>query len=211
MGLSDDAMTIFRSDDVDETARFDIEDAEILVHAREVGARLRVLRHQLGWSLEDVEKRSSQEITASELRAYEAGERAISFFGFRRLIRLYGVSGDQLRQASTTNPLGGFETDGDDRRVLLPFVDPQEPVQVGSGPVVPQVRAYCVEEGPSVRNHLSIGTAVMVRTRYLRTWTRGFEVAELLGDRYRLRRLSDNSLLGGTFAFEEVLPVSVGA
>jgi hypothetical protein len=50
----------------------------------------------------------------------------------------------------------------------------------------------------------------MVRTRYLRSWTSGFEVAEVLGEGYRVRRLSDNSLLGGTFAFEEVLAVSVG-
>ena len=53
---------------------------------------------------------------------------------------------------------------------------------------------------------LDVGTVVMVRTRYLGSWVTGFEVAELLHDGYRLRRLSDGTLLAHEVDFESVRP-----
>jgi transcriptional regulator with XRE-family HTH domain len=65
-------------------------------YIRAVGARLRVVRNQLGLSLQAVEATSSQEFKASVLGAYERGERAVSVSRLQRLAKLYGVSVDQL-------------------------------------------------------------------------------------------------------------------
>jgi len=65
-------------------------------YIRAVGARLRVVRHQIGLSLQAVESTSNLEFKASVLGAYERGERAISVSRLQRLARLYRVSGDQL-------------------------------------------------------------------------------------------------------------------
>jgi len=46
--------------------------------------------------------------------------------------------------------------------------------------------------------------AVIVRTRYLGSWTRGFEIAELLDDGYLIRRVSDGAVLSDVIAFEDV-------
>jgi hypothetical protein len=51
---------------------------------------------------------------------------------------------------------------------------------------------------------LGAGTAVDVRSRYLGTWSRGFEVAEIVGNTYRVRRLSDGSVLPSEFASDDV-------
>ena len=51
---------------------------------------------------------------------------------------------------------------------------------------------------------LAAGTPVDVRSRYLGTWSRGFEVAELVGDAYRVRRLSDDSVLPSEFSSDDV-------
>jgi hypothetical protein len=51
---------------------------------------------------------------------------------------------------------------------------------------------------------LAAGTPVDVRSRYLGTWSRGFEVAETLGDVYRVRRLSDGSVLPSEFSSDDV-------
>ena len=51
---------------------------------------------------------------------------------------------------------------------------------------------------------IEVGTPVMVRTRYLGSWAAGFEVAGLLDDGYRIRRLSDGSVLSHVLAFEDV-------
>lgn len=51
---------------------------------------------------------------------------------------------------------------------------------------------------------LAAGTPVDVRSRYLGTWSRGFEVAELVGDAYRVRRLSDGSVLPSEFSSDDV-------
>jgi hypothetical protein len=48
------------------------------------------------------------------------------------------------------------------------------------------------------------GTRVEVRKRFDQTWTRGFEVAEALTASYRIRRLSDGSVLPSEFDAEEL-------
>jgi transcriptional regulator with XRE-family HTH domain len=65
-------------------------------YIRAVGARLRVVRNQLGLSLQAVEATSNQEFKASVLGAYERGERAVSVSPLQRLAKLYGISVDQL-------------------------------------------------------------------------------------------------------------------
>jgi len=49
-----------------------------------------------------------------------------------------------------------------------------------------------------------VGAAVIVRTRYLGSWTGGFEVAERLEDGYLIRRVSDGTVLSDVIAFENV-------
>lgn len=61
-----------------------------------VGERLRRIRQQKQWSLNDVETHSEGEFKASVLGAYERGERAISVPRLERLARFYGVGVDQL-------------------------------------------------------------------------------------------------------------------
>jgi hypothetical protein len=51
---------------------------------------------------------------------------------------------------------------------------------------------------------LAVGEKIVVQNRFLRTWTGGFRVAEVLPDGYRLRRSSDNLVFPDVFAFEEV-------
>ena len=48
------------------------------------------------------------------------------------------------------------------------------------------------------------GTKVEVRDRFARTWRRGFEVAEAVDGGYRIRRMSDRSILPVVFAPDEV-------
>jgi hypothetical protein len=43
-----------------------------------------------------------------------------------------------------------------------------------------------------------------VRNRYQGTWVRGFEVAEFTDGGYRIRRLSDGSILGDFFTRDDV-------
>jgi hypothetical protein len=52
------------------------------------------------------------------------------------------------------------------------------------------------------------GTRVQVRNRFNQHWASGFEVADVAEDHpaYRLRRLSDNRVLPGSFEEEEVRP-----
>ena len=56
----------------------------------------------------------------------------------------------------------------------------------------------------NARSPLSPGTKVDVRNRYQGTWVRGFEVAESTADGYRIRRLSDGSVLGDLFSRDDV-------
>jgi transcriptional regulator with XRE-family HTH domain len=63
---------------------------------RSVGSRLRAIRKQKGYSLQDVEALSDQEFKASVLGAYERGERSLSLPRLRRLAAFYGVPIDQM-------------------------------------------------------------------------------------------------------------------
>jgi hypothetical protein len=54
------------------------------------------------------------------------------------------------------------------------------------------------------RDMLAPGTTVDVRNRYVGAWSSGFEVAEPLQDGYRVRRLSDGSVLPDVFTNDDV-------
>lgn len=51
---------------------------------------------------------------------------------------------------------------------------------------------------------LKPGTRVEVRSRFDDRWARGFEVTEVLAEGYRIRRLSDGSVLPVEFDFDDV-------
>jgi hypothetical protein len=51
---------------------------------------------------------------------------------------------------------------------------------------------------------LVAGTPVDVRSRYVGSWSRGFEVAEIVGESYRVRRLSDGRVLPAEFSCDDV-------
>ena len=56
----------------------------------------------------------------------------------------------------------------------------------------------------AVDDRLKPGTRVEVRTSYDRRWARGFEIHEVVETAYRLRRLSDLSVLPRDFAVADV-------
>lgn len=76
-------------------------------YVRAVGERLRHIRRQKRFSLQEVEAVSGQEFKASVLGAYERGERAISVPRLHRLAQFYRVPVDQLL------PGGGEEAAAD--------------------------------------------------------------------------------------------------
>lgn len=51
---------------------------------------------------------------------------------------------------------------------------------------------------------LEVGDDILVRNRFLGTWTGGFRVAEAFTDGYRLQRLSDNLVFPDVFPCEDV-------
>jgi hypothetical protein len=51
---------------------------------------------------------------------------------------------------------------------------------------------------------LEPGTKVEVRRRFDQHWSRGFEIAEALDDGYKLKRVSDGSILPVIFPADEV-------
>lgn len=51
---------------------------------------------------------------------------------------------------------------------------------------------------------LPLGHRVEVRSRFDRSWARGFEIAEILPRGYRLRRLSDGVVLPADFSPDDV-------
>ena len=51
---------------------------------------------------------------------------------------------------------------------------------------------------------LKPGTRVEVRRRFDQSWTRGFEIAEVLDSNYRLRRCSDGAVLPYDFDLADV-------
>ena len=52
---------------------------------------------------------------------------------------------------------------------------------------------------------LAVGMAACVWNQYLRRWTSGFAVAEVLARGYRLRRLSDDYVFSHVFSTDEVM------
>src|SRR3954452_2998691 len=87
-------------------------------YGRRVGERLRAIRRQKRFSLQEVEAMSSQEFPASVLGAYERGERAISVPRLQRLARFYNVPVDQLlpRDASEIDLTDSAVANGDSER-----------------------------------------------------------------------------------------------
>lgn len=69
-----------------------------------VGQRLRSIRKQKGFSLQEVEERSDHEFKASVVGAYERGERSLSLPRMQRLAHFYGVPVDQLLPAPDRSP-----------------------------------------------------------------------------------------------------------
>ena len=65
-------------------------------YSQQVGERLRVIRKQKRFSLQEVEAQSDQEFKASVLGAYERGERALSVPRLDRLAQFYNVPIEQL-------------------------------------------------------------------------------------------------------------------
>lgn len=61
-------------------------------YAEDVGARLRRVRVQQGWSLQDVERRSEGAWKAAVVGSYERGDRNISASRLIELAEFYGVS-----------------------------------------------------------------------------------------------------------------------
>ena len=53
---------------------------------------------------------------------------------------------------------------------------------------------------------IAVGTPVEVRSRFVGSWSRGFEVADHTDGRYRIKRLSDGSILPDEFDTAEVRP-----
>lgn len=50
------------------------------------------------------------------------------------------------------------------------------------------------------------GTRVDVRSRFVGSWTHGFEVDEVVAGGYRIRRVSDGSVLPDVFTEDEIRP-----
>lgn len=61
-----------------------------------------------------------------------------------------------------------------------------------------------MDSAEMTRTGVAVGSSVAVRTRYLGSWTTGFEIAELLDDGYRVRRVSDGTVLPEVFAFHDI-------
>lgn len=80
------------------------------IYSRRVGERLRAIRRQKRFSLQDVEANSNAEFKASVLGAYERGERAISVPRLERLACYYNVPVDQLLPRSSSRIISDSET-----------------------------------------------------------------------------------------------------
>jgi transcriptional regulator with XRE-family HTH domain len=78
-------------------------------YARELGARLRAIREQRGWSLRDVHETSQGRFTGSAVGTYERGERGISVQRLSELAQLYGVPVERFLPES---PVRESERDG---------------------------------------------------------------------------------------------------
>ena len=67
-----------------------------MTYNQEVGERLRSIRKQRGFSLQDVQRLSEREFKAAVLGAYERGERSLSMPRLQRLSEFYGVPVSQM-------------------------------------------------------------------------------------------------------------------
>ena len=88
---------------------------EELESAAEVGRRLRALRKQLGWTLGEVEQRSTGEFGGSVVGAYERGERVISVPRLLSLLQLYGAPVEVVMPPDTV----GRHTTASDSGVVI--------------------------------------------------------------------------------------------
>lgn len=61
-----------------------------------------------------------------------------------------------------------------------------------------------LEPAGELEEWMKPGTRVEVQSRFDRSWGRGFEVAEVVDGGYRIRRLSDGSVLPAVFSDDEV-------
>jgi len=80
-------------------------------YARQLGARLRQIRQQKGYSLTAVEVRSNEEFKASVLGAYERGERTIGVARLKRLAEHYRVPLEQLLPEGGDGAAAGEEAE----------------------------------------------------------------------------------------------------
>ena len=55
-------------------------------------------------------------------------------------------------------------------------------------------------------DRMQIGDRVEVHTQFNDTWAEGFEIAQLIPEGYRVRRLSDGSLLPGYTSEADLRP-----
>lgn len=119
-------------------------------YAEEVGARLRRVRVQQGWSLQDVERRSEGEWKAAVVGSYERGDRNISASRLIELAEFYGVSPSEILPADDgprpTDRSAGIVVD------LKRLAD--------AGPRFDGVRRYCesiqLQRGDYNRQQLSV-------------------------------------------------------
>ena len=64
-----------------------------------------------------------------------------------------------------------------------------------------------IDTGNVPLEELAPGTRIDVRTRYIGSWSHGFEVAEhVRGDGYNVRRVSDGSILPEPLSSDEIRP-----
>jgi hypothetical protein len=78
---------------------------------------------------------------------------------------------------------------------------------VGMGDHTADRTAGFPDNRTGTKDRLSPGTRVDVRDRYVGAWSRGFEVAEKVNaDGYRVRRVSDGSILPEPMSGDEIRP-----
>ena len=66
--------------------------------------------------------------------------------------------------------------------------------------------AASMVNGDALGDRLSHGTRVDVRSRFVGSWARGFEIDEPVDGGYRIRRVSDGSVLPDVLTDDEVRP-----
>jgi transcriptional regulator with XRE-family HTH domain len=90
------------------------DEGETELYNQSIGRRLRAIRKQKGFSLQEVEAKSEQEFKASVLGAYERGERSLSLPRLQRLAAFYGVPVDQLLPPGDRSAGGPPQQSGSD-------------------------------------------------------------------------------------------------